>query len=146
MIEDFALTLRKKNGMLWLAAQQPEHITESAVGASLASQAQTVFAFPSRDADPAQFIDQLGFTRPMYRALTEEMPTLSYRSVMMKRDSGSAILRVELTDMADEIAILSGREETARLIPAIRALVGNDPDAFTTEFLRRVHAIRKGAE
>ena len=145
MIEDFALTLRKKNGMLWLAAQQPEHITESAVGASLASQAQTVFAFPSRDADPAQFIDQLGFTRPMYRALTEEMPTLSYRSVMMKRDSGSAILRVELTDMADEIAILSGREETTRLIPAIRALVGNDPDAFTTEFVRRVHAIRKGA-
>lgn len=138
MIEDFALTLRKLNGMLWLAAQEPDHITESSVGASLASQAQTIWAFPSRDADPAQFVDKLGFSVPMFRALTEQMPVLPYRSVMLKRDTGSAILKVELKDMAEEIAILSGREETGRLIPDILRTTNGDAAEFTKEFTRRV--------
>ena len=144
MIEDFALTLRKKNGMLWLAAQSPDHITRSTVGRSLAAQAQTIFAFPSNDADPEEFVGKLGFTVPMFKALTET--TLPYRWVLMRREEGSVILRVELKDMAEEISVLSGREETARLIPGIRADVGDDPDAFTAEFIRRVKAMPKNGK
>lgn len=143
MIEDFALTMRKLNGMLWLAAQEPDHITESSVGASLASQAQTIWAFPSTDADPAQYIGKLGFTAPMFRTLTEEMPAMPERTVMLKREGGSAILKVELTNMDDEIAILSGREENTRLIPDILADIGDDAEAFVREFTLRVRAQRR---
>jgi type IV secretion system protein VirB4 len=145
MIEDFALTLRKKEGMLWLAAQQPEHITGSGIGASLISQCQTMFLFPSRTADPEQYIDKLGCTPAMFRAITEQMPTEKFRSVLIKRDCGSVIVKIELTGMYDEIAVLSGREATTRLIPAIREAVGDEPGRFVAEFLARYRATNKEA-
>jgi type IV secretion system protein VirB4 len=143
MIEDFALTMRKKEGMLWLAAQQPEHITGSDIGASLVSQCQTMFLFPSRTADPMQYIDKLGCSPAMFRAITEEMPVAPYRSVLIKRETGSVIVNIELTDMDEEIAVLSGREATTRLVPAIREAVGDDPDRFAAEFLARYRAAKQ---
>jgi type IV secretion system protein VirB4 len=135
-IKDFSLTLRKKNGQLWMAAQEPDHIINNDIGTDLANQAQTMWVYPARDANEAEY-ERLGFTAAMYRAITETMPTLPYRCVLLKRDSGSAIIRTELTNMQAEIDVLSGREETVRMIPAIRAEVGDDPDAFTAEFIRR---------
>jgi type IV secretion system protein VirB4 len=135
-IKDFSLTLRKKNGQLWIAAQEPEHIINSTIGSDLANQAQTMWVYPARDANEDEY-ERLGFTAAMYRAITETMPTLPYRSVLLKRNTGSAILRTELTDMQAEIDVLSGREETVRMIPSIRAQVGDEPEAFTAEFIRR---------
>lgn len=135
-IKDFSLTLRKKNGQLWIAAQEPGHIINSAIGTDLANQAQTMWVYPVRDANEDEY-ERLGFTAAMYRAITETMPTLPYRCVLLKRDSGSAILRTELTDMQAEVDVLSGREETVRMIPSIRAEVGDDPEAFTAAFIRR---------
>jgi type IV secretion system protein VirB4 len=145
MIEDFALTMRKKEGMLWLAAQQPEHITGSDIGASLISQCQTMFLFPSRTADPAQYMDKLGCSPAMFRAITEEMPVAAYRSVLIKRETGSVIAKIELMDMDEEIAVLSGREATTRLVPSIREAVGDDPERFVAEFLTRYRAAKEEA-
>jgi type IV secretion system protein VirB4 len=135
-IKDFSLTLRKKNGQLWIAAQEPGHVINSTIGSDLANQAQTMWVYPVRDANEDEY-ERLGFTAAMYRAITETMPTLPYRCVLLKRDSGSAIIRTELADMQAEIDVLSGREETVRMIPSIRAKVGDDPEAFTAEFIRR---------
>jgi type IV secretion system protein VirB4 len=140
-IKDFSLTLRKKNGQLWIAAQEPGHIINSTIGTDLANQAQTMWVYPVRDANEDEY-ERLGFTAAMYRAITETMPTLPYRCVLLKRDTGSAILRTELADMQAEIDVLSGREETVRMIPAIRAEVGDDPEAFTAAFIRRCAAQR----
>jgi len=135
-ILDFAFTLRKKNGQLWIAGQEPSHIINTKVGSGLANQAQTMWLFPARDANPDEY-RRLGCTQPMYRAITETMPALGYRCVLVKREDGSAILRTELTGMEDEIAVLSGREETVRMIPAILAETGGDADAFAAAFIRR---------
>jgi type IV secretion system protein VirB4 len=135
-IKDFSLTLRKKNGQLWIAAQEPGHVINSTIGSDLANQAQTMWIYPTRDANEDEY-ERLGFTAAMYRAITETMPTLPYRCVLLKRDTGSAILRTELTDMQAEIDVLSGREETVRMIPSIRAQVGDDAESFTAEFIRR---------
>ena len=144
-ILDFSFTLRKKNGQLWLAGQEPAHIINSQIGSGLANQAQTMWLFPARNANPDEY-QRLGCTQPMYRAVTETMPTLGYRSVLLKRDGQSAILRTELTDMEDEIAVLSGREETVRMIPDILAETGDDPDAFTDVFIRRCAASAQARE
>ena len=45
-IKDFSLTLRKKNGQLWIAAQEPGHIINSTIGTDLANQAQTMWVYP----------------------------------------------------------------------------------------------------
>ena len=140
-IKDFSLTLRKKNGQLWIAAQEPSHFINSTIGPDLANQAQTMWVYAARDAEEADY-ERLGFTAAMYRAITQTMPTLPYRCVLLKRDTGSAILRTELADMPDEIDVLSGRETTVRMIPSIRAQVGDDPEAFTAEFIRRCAELR----
>lgn len=135
-IKDFSLTLRKKNGQLWIAAQEPSHFINSKIGPDLANQAKTMWVFPAREASEDQY-ERLGFTRAMYRAVTETMPTLPYRCVLLKRASGSAIIRTDLAGMREEIDVLSGREEAVKMIPGIREHVGDDPEAFTAKFIQR---------
>jgi type IV secretory pathway VirB4 component len=63
----------------------------------------------------------LGCTDAELRAVVEEMPALPMRSVLLKREAGSVILQTELSGMADEIAVLSGRAATVRLLDQVRA-------------------------
>lgn len=133
-IMDFSLTLRKLNGQLWIAGQEPSHVSNSSVGTALVNQAQTRWLFPARDASEEDY-ERLGCTRPMYRAITETMQTLPYRTVLLQRESGSAILRIELNDMEDEVLVLSGREGNVRKIPAILEKIGDETDKFADEFI-----------
>ena len=93
MFEDFALTLRKQEGALFLAAQQPEHILQSPVGPSLVAQCQTRFLFPQQSVDREAYLAGLGCTDAELRAVVEEMPALPVRSVLLKREAGSVILQ-----------------------------------------------------
>jgi len=47
----FLLTVRKNNGLLILATQQPEHVLESKLGASLVAQCMTKILYPSPTAN-----------------------------------------------------------------------------------------------
>jgi type IV secretion system protein VirB4 len=51
VVDKFLLTVRKNNGMLILATQQPEHVLESKLGASLVAQCMTKILYPSPTAD-----------------------------------------------------------------------------------------------
>lgn len=142
IVEDFSLGLAKKNGALWLDTQEPQHLLDTSVGASLVSQCGSVYQFPTRTADYDTYTKRLGFSPAMVKAITETMATLPSRTVLLRREDESVILNVDLTDMADDIAVLSGTEETVRLIPAIVETVGvNDGPAFHREFVRRVRAL-----
>jgi len=85
--------------------------------------------------------NKLGFTPAMFKAVTEQMAVMGFRSVLLRREGESVILNVELTDMPDQIALLSGTERTVRLIPGILAKVGHDAGAFRREFVRQVAAL-----
>ena len=146
IIEDFALGLAKKNAALWLDTQEPQHLLNSDVGASLVSQCATIFQYPTRTADRDTYLNRLGFSPAMFKAITEEMPVMPFRSVLMRRENEAVILNVELTDMPDEIAVLSGTEATVRLIPAVVEETGDDPDAFRDEFTRRVREQEQAAK
>ncbi len=141
MFEDFALTLRKQEGALFLAAQQPEHLLQSPVGPSLVAQCQTRFLFPQQSVDRDAYLAGLGCTHAELRAVAEEMPTLPVRSVLLKREAGSVILQTELTDMEDEIAVLSGRAATARLLDQVRVEHGEDPEVWLPVFLARTRDV-----
>lgn len=144
MFEDFALTLRKHEGALFLAAQQPEHLLQSPVGPSLVAQCQTRFLLPQRSVDRDAYLVGLGCTEAEFRAVAEEMPALPVRSVLLKREAGSVILQTELTSMEDEIAVLSGRTATVRLLDQVRAEHGDDPDDWLPVFLTRARgALRR---
>ena len=84
-----------------------------------------------------------GVSTRKVKAITEEMPVLPFRSVLLRRENESVILNVELTGMADDVAVLSGTETTIRLIPDVLAAIGNNRGAFRDEFVRRVNAAKE---
>jgi type IV secretion system protein VirB4 len=143
--EDFALTLRKGNGALVIATQQPQQVLRHPIGATLVSNMPTKVLFPNQSASRSAYCDvgdgseSLHCTPGEYRAVTEDM-AVGPRSMLVKRDAGSVICRVELpAAMAPHLAILSGKVGTVRLLRQIRHELNTDePAALLPEFHRRL--------
>jgi type IV secretion system protein VirB4 len=47
------------------------------------------------------------------------------------------VVELDLNGMADELAVLSGRQGTVQLLDELRAEFGDDPDVWLPEFKRR---------
>jgi type IV secretion system protein VirB4 len=143
--EDFALTLRKGNGALVIATQQPQQVLRHPIGATLVSNMPTKILFPNPSASRSAYCDagdgaeSLHCTPGEFRAVTEDM-AVGPRSMLVKRDSGSVICRVELpASMAPHLAVLSGKVGTVRLLRRIRQELGtDDPSVLLPEFQRRL--------
>lgn len=143
--EDFALTLRKGNGALVIATQQPQQVLRHPIGATLVSNMPTKVLFPNQSASRSAYCDvgdgseHLHCTPGEYRAVTEDMAA-GPRSMLIKRDAGSVVCRVELPPaMAPHLAVLSGKVGTVRLLRKIRHELGTeDPLELLPEFHRRL--------
>jgi type IV secretion system protein VirB4 len=151
MIEDFALTGRKKEMILILAAQKPNHILDhrdalgqpSGLGKSILAQCPTNFLFPDQSARWEEYGSQgLGCTPAEFRFLkdlqtvTTNRDSQTKRRVMIRRHGASVVAEFDISGMDDEIAILSGRPDTAALMERIAAELGENasPDERVAEF------------
>ena len=85
ILEDISLSGRKLELMLWLAAQEPEHIVNDPVGKSLISQIRTVIAFPNPNASVRGYGEGLRFTRAEFEQLTGDMLVGGGRCFLLKR-------------------------------------------------------------
>jgi type IV secretion system protein VirB4 len=141
VIDKFLLTVRKNNGMLILATQQPEHVLHSRLGASLIAQCQTKILYPSPTADRAAYIDGLKCTEGEFKAVREDMAA-GKRRFLLKRDSGSVICEFDLSELQDFVAVLSGRANTVRFAERLRRELGEDPAAWLGAFMARHHEAR----
>jgi type IV secretion system protein VirB4 len=139
-VDNYCRCFPKMNGFIALATQQPEDITEAAIGRAIISQFATKFLFPQETINEAAYRD-LACTDAEIRALAETLPALPGRHVLLKRESGSVILDIDMHDMADEIAVLSSRTKTVELLDGIRARVGDEPREWMPVFLRERHTI-----
>jgi type IV secretion system protein VirB4 len=136
VVDKFLLTVRKNNGMLILATQQPEHVLESKLGASLVAQCMTKILYPSPTADRAAYIDGLKCTEGEFKAVREDM-ALGKRRFLLKRESGSVICEFDLGDLREFVAVLSGRANTVRFAERLRAEYGEQPSAWLEQFMAR---------
>src|SRR5580698_962823 len=119
--------------MLILATQQPEHVLESKLGASLVAQCMTKIMYPSPTADRAAYIDGLKCTEGEFRAVREDM-AVGTRRFLLKRESGSVICEFDLGQMRDYVAVLSGRANTVRLAERLRGELGQNPEDWLHVF------------
>jgi len=138
VVDKFLLTVRKNNGLLILATQQPEHVLESKLGASLVAQCMTKILYPSPTADRAAYIDGLKCTEGEYRAVREDM-ALGKRKFLLKREKGSVICEFDLSSMPEFVAVLSGRANTVRFAEKLRREYGEDPADWLHRFMERYH-------
>jgi type IV secretion system protein VirB4 len=138
VVDNLLLTVRKSNGAVFLALQMPEHILESPLGPSIVAQCQTKIIYPSPTADRSVYIDGLKCTEGEYRAIREDM-LVGKRRFLLKREQGSVICEFDLSEIKEYVAILSGRANTVRFAEALRRVLGDDPDRWVPEFMKRYH-------
>ncbi|MCK1717462.1 VirB4 family type IV secretion/conjugal transfer ATPase [Bradyrhizobium sp. 141] len=138
IVDKFLLTIRKNNGMLILATQQPEHVLESSLGASLVAQCKTKILYPSPTAERSAYIEGLKCTEQEFRAIREDM-TIGRRKFLLKRESGSVICEFDLREMHEYVAVLSGRANTVRFADQLRETYGEEPSAWLDKFMVRYH-------
>jgi len=139
MIQDWARTPRKKNNIFGLATQVANDTVNSAISALINESAYCKIFFPNPSADRKVYIDHLGLTEQEYR-LVKTMPDDQYYFLLTHGrgiHKQSVVARVNLSGMEDEIAIISAREETIRLLDSLRAEVGDDPNVWLPLFHQR---------
>ncbi len=98
MIEDYALTGRKKQLMLWLVAQQPEHFTASPIGNSLIAQCRTKIIFPGTDYDEPSLLS-LNITPAAVRMLKTDMTLGKARRFLLWRAGAPTVCEFDLTGL-----------------------------------------------
>jgi type IV secretion system protein VirB4 len=146
--EDFALTGRKKNASLDIATQQPEHILDHAIGASLVAQCRTRLLYRNPDAsedayrgrpDPTtgERTGGLGCSARVFRAVAHDM-LAGPHSMVIERERVATLVRFDLSALPQHIAVLSGRESSVHILHEVIGEHGRDPAAWLPVFRRRV--------
>lgn len=134
LVEDWERTIRKRGGLVMFASQSPESITRSPVGAVIVSQSPTHIFMPNPKSEPRAFEGYNLTQRELELILTLDKES---RCFLIKHGNHSVIAKLDLAGMEDEVAILSGRQETVELLDRILAEVGDEPAAWLPLFHKR---------
>lgn len=136
MIQDWSRTPRKKNNIFGLATQVANDTANSAISKSINESSFCKIFFPNPSADKTVYIDGFGLTEHEYEIVKTLADDQHYFLLTHGRGvhKQSVVVRLNLSGMEDEIAIISGREETVKLLDALRAEVGDDPAIWLPMF------------
>jgi type IV secretion system protein VirB4 len=135
---DFALnkqkTIRKQNGLGIFVTQSPSDVLVHPIGRTMVEQSVTQIYLPNPRADRVDYVDGFKVTQAEYdiiRSLSE-----TSRTFLVKQGRTSAICRFDLTGMHEVLSVISGTTENVAALDAIRAEVGDDPQAWLPVFLQ----------
>ncbi|MDB5977350.1 MAG: VirB4 family type secretion/conjugal transfer ATPase [Nevskia sp.] len=134
LVENWERTIRKLEGLLIFASQSPESITDNPVGAVIIDQSPTQIFMPNPNSKAKAFEGYNLSKRELELILTLDRES---RCFLIKHGRHSVVAKLDLSGMDDEIAILSGRQETVELLDRILAEVGEDPAAWMPIFQQR---------
>jgi type IV secretion system protein VirB4 len=134
LVEDWERTIRKRGGLVLFASQSPESITDNPVGTVITSQSPTHIFMPNPNSKPSAFDGYNLSARQLELILTLDKES---RCFLVKHGRHSVLCKLDLGGMGDEIAVLSGRQETVELLDQILAETGEDPVAWLPVFHKR---------
>jgi len=133
-IEKRLRTIRSFNGTFVFITQSPAEVLASGIGAVLVEQCPTQIHMPNPRASEDDYIGGLKRTRAEFDVL-RGLPKGSGQFLLCQ-GTRSAVAELPLRGLDDEIAVLSGREETVRLLDRVRETTGTDPEAMMSLFHR----------
>jgi type IV secretion system protein VirB4 len=134
---DKAKTIRKQNGLCIFDTQEPDDLCNDTVHETIASQAATVVCFADEGATEATYCGVLKLT-PAEREIVRTLRQHGDRAFLFKQGHESAIVQFDLTGLDEAIWVLSGSLDNVRLLDAIRAEVGDDPDDWLPVLFQRI--------
>jgi type IV secretion system protein VirB4 len=124
-IRNWMKTLRKRNAILGFGTQSARDALDSRISTAIIEQAATQIFMPNPRAQPEDYCDGFGLTLhelDLIRALPPHA-----RAFLVKHGNHSVVARLDLGDMPDVLTVLSGREQSVRLLDDLRARLGDDP-------------------
>jgi type IV secretion system protein VirB4 len=137
---DWEKTIRKRNGFFTFGSQSARDLSETRIGKTIIEQSPTQIFYPNQDADYASYCEAFSLTHKEFD-LVKNVLDPSSRAFLIKHGRDSIVAKLDLHGMGDALAVLSGREETVRLLDQIRKEVGDDPEHWLPVFhQRRKHA------
>lgn len=137
LIENKLVTIRKQNGFLAMFSQSPEQVARSKAAYAVVGQTATKIMLPNPEADERAYIEGFRLTQEEVRAI-KGLGEKS-RKMLIKQNGNSVVVGLNLRNMDDELAVLSGNTATAKLCDQAIAQVGDDPGAWLPLF----HKMRK---
>ena len=134
--KDGLKTYRKRNAMFVFGTQSPSDALSSSIASTIIGQCPTLILLPNVKATPEEYMQGLHLTKAEFEAVKYGMGPDS-RRVLIKQDTDSVIVELDLDGMDDELAVLSGRDSTVSLLDDLRRELGDDPAVWLPEFHRR---------
>ncbi len=130
-ILDWMKTIRKLNGIICFATQEPADAAKSAISETLIQSAETMIFFASSGADERTYVDGFGLT-PIEFETVKSLPR-EQRTILVKQSAGSILLDARIDDAAT-LKAFSGTAESVRHMDKMRAEFGHD---WFSEYLQR---------
>lgn len=134
-IKDWMKTIRKQNGILGFATQSVRDALNSEVGDTIIEQSFTQIFLPNNKASEEDYCKGFGLTSQELMIIRELTP--ESRCFLIKHGTDSVIAKLDLSNMDDFIAVLSGRTETVKLLEDIMKEKGKYPEDWLDTFLQR---------
>ena len=130
---DWEKTIRKRNGCFIFGSQSARDLTETRVGTTIIEQSPTQIFFPNPNADYDSHCKAFSLTEKELDLIKNKLDPAD-RTFLIKQGVNSIIAILDLGGMDDVLAILSGREETVRLLDDIRTDTGDNPKDWIPVF------------
>jgi type IV secretion system protein VirB4 len=143
-VRDWEKTIRKRNGVIGFCTQNASDALESRIGPAIIEQTATQIFFPNPKARRADYVDGFGLTDHEFD-LVRALPDTA-RCFLVKQADHSVVARLDLGGLSAELAILAGTERSVRRLDALRARLGDDPDAWMGPFLASQGGPARGEE
>lgn len=138
VIDDEARTPRKKNNFLCLMTQSAKDTVHSSVNKTLNESAACKIFFPNPLATRDVYIEHLGLSETEFELIKTLDDSSRFFLLQFGRGKESVILRVNLHGLPDEVAVISGREETVDLMrKIIKEQKSEDPNVWLPIFHHR---------
>lgn len=130
-IRDWMKTLRKRNAIVGFATQSARDALDSSIASAIVEQTATMIFTPNAKAREEDYCGGFGLSLHELE-LIRALPVAS-RCFLLRHANHSVVVRLDLTDMADVLVTLSGRESSVRRLDAIRARAGDHPARWYAE-------------
>jgi type IV secretion system protein VirB4 len=131
-IRDWLKTLRKRNALVGFATQSARDALDSAISNALVEQTATMIFTPNARARMEDYADGFSLTEQEVE-LIRALPVAS-RCFLVRRARESVVVRLDLSDQPDLLAVLSGREASTRHLDGLRSQMGDHPSAWFEAF------------
>ncbi|MAW81901.1 MAG: type VI secretion protein [Parvularcula sp.] len=134
-LKDWLKTIRKRNGIVGFVTQSARDALDSQIAATITEQTAAQFFLPNARAQEKEYCGGFGLTSHEFD-IVKSLPEQS-RCVLIKKGGHSVVARLDLSGLPGVLKILSGREESVRVVNRLRGEHGDDPAAWLPAFLGR---------